>query len=95
MEQILTSPRLVLIRRGETSGTVSDETMATIISKHLRQVRVWLREQPSLNVLYVHYNEILERPADQARRINQFLAGSLNPDRMVSVVGPALHRPKR
>ena len=95
MEEILASQRLMLIRRGEPSDALSDDTMATIFSKHLQQVKVWLREQPNLNVLYVNYNEILERPIEQVRRINQFLDGSLNPARMVSVVDPVLHRQRR
>ena len=92
MEEILASQKQMLIRRGEPSDAVSDETMTRISLKHLRQVQVWLREQPNLNVLYVSYNEILERPIEQTRRINQFLDGSLNPDRMASVVDPALYR---
>jgi len=95
MEEILAFQRLMLIRRGEPSHAVSDDTMATIFSKHLQQAKVWLREQPNLNVLYVNYNEILERPVEQVRRINQFLDGSLNPDRTVSVVDPAQHRQRR
>jgi len=92
MEEILASQRLMLIRRGEPPDAVSDDTMATVFSKHLQQVKVGLREQSNLNVLYVDYNEILERPIEQVRRVNQFLDNSLNPDRMVSVVDPALHR---
>ena len=92
MEEILASQKQMLIRRGEPSDAVSDERMTRIFLKHLRQVRIWLHEQPNLRVLYVSYNEILERPIEQVRRINQFLNGSLNPDRMVSVVDPALHR---
>jgi len=92
MEEILDSQRQMLIRRGEPSDAVSDEAMASIFSKHLQLVKAWIREQPNLNVLYVSYNEIVERPIEQVRRIKQFLDGSLNTDRMVNVVDPSLHR---
>ena len=52
----------------------------------------WLAAQPHMDVLYVSYNEVLREPRPHAERIDAFLGGGLDVDRMVSVVDAQLHR---
>jgi len=95
MKEILASQRQMLIRRGEPTDMVSDERMAALFEKHVQQVQHWLAEQPNLDVLYVHYNHVLADPLPHARRINDFLGGTLDVERMVAVVEPGLYRQRR
>jgi ubiquinone/menaquinone biosynthesis C-methylase UbiE len=95
MEEILASQRRMLIRREEPTDKVSDERMTELYRKHLRQVEDWIDEQPSIEVIYVSYNEILENPVEHARWINQFLGNTLNVENMVEVVDPTLYRQRR
>lgn len=92
MAEILASQKQMLIRRGEPTDAVNDETMADLFEKHLRQVEAWLEEQSNFDVLYVHYHEALERPGEIADQINAFLGGGLNVEKMKSIIDKSLHR---
>jgi len=95
MEEILDSQRQMLIRRGDPTDAVSDERMAELFRQHLKRVEAWIDEQPNVEVIYVGYNEVLENPAREAEKINQFLGHTLNVENMVSVVDQTLYRQRR
>lgn len=92
MPEILASQRKMLLRRGEDPDKVDDEQMTALFEKHVSQVEKWLGEQPNMGVLYVHYSDILADPEKEARRINDFLGGDLQVERMAEVVDPDLYR---
>lgn len=92
MPEILASQRKMLIRRGEDPDKMDDEQMAALFNKHVAQVEKWLAEQPNMDVLYVHYSDILSDPQPQIKKINEFLGGGLDTAGMSSVVDPALYR---
>jgi hypothetical protein len=95
MEEVLASQRQMLIRRGEPAPRISDEEIAELFERHLREVEAWLARQPHIEVTYVWYDEVLESPIAPAERINQFLGDTLNVEKMVSVVDPTLYRQRR
>jgi hypothetical protein len=95
IEEVLASQRAMLIRRGEPTDDISDERMADLFARHVELVEAWLAEQPNIDVLYVHHHDTLANPAEQARRINHFLGGTLDEARMAAVVDPALYRQRR
>ncbi|MFN2254716.1 MAG: sulfotransferase domain-containing protein, partial [Candidatus Promineifilaceae bacterium] len=72
-----------------------DAQMAALFEKHVSQVESWLREQPNIQVLYEHYSDILADPEKEARRINDFLGGRLQVERMAEAVDPDLYRNRR
>lgn len=92
MEEILASQKRMLARRGEETDKIADEQLATLFRRHLEGVQAWLEGQPNLDVLYVSYNDVLERPRDEARRVVTFVDEDLDADRMAGVVDPALYR---
>lgn len=92
MSEILASQRKMLVRRGEDPDKVDDEQMTALFEKHVSQVEDWLREQPNMQVLYVHYGDILADPENEARRMNDFLGGDLQVERMAEAVDPDLYR---
>jgi hypothetical protein len=95
MEEILASQRQMLIRRGEPTDAVSDEDMARMFGRHLEQVEAWIASQPKVDALYVSYNDLLADPEPHARRINEFLGGTLDLDAMVDVVDHSLYRQRQ
>jgi broad-specificity NMP kinase len=95
MSEVLASQRQMLIRRGEPTDKVSDERMAEMFRKHLRDVEAWLEKQPNMDVLYVSYNEVLDNPASSVEMINGFLGGALDAEKMASAVDRSLHRQRR
>ena len=92
MPEILASQRKMLIRRGEDPDKMDDEQMAALFAKHVAQVEQWLKEQPNISVLYVHYSDILADPEPQVTRINAFLGGQLDVMQMATVIDPNLYR---
>ena len=92
MEEILASQKQMLVRRGEPTDAVSDEIIANLFNKHLSQIEAWLAEQSNFDVLYIHYSEAIDKPAEAAEQINEFLGGKLNVEKMKSVVDKSLHR---
>jgi argonaute-like protein implicated in RNA metabolism and viral defense len=92
MPEVLASQKKMLERRGEPTDRVSDEELTRLFNKHLQKVETWLRAQPNFQVLYVDYNQMLADPLPFVRRVNQFLDGKLDEQRMAEVVDPALYR---
>ncbi len=92
MEEILASQRQMLIRRGESTDTVSDERIAELSHEHLQRVATWIDDQPNIDVIYVSYNKILKDPLTQARRIAKFVDIDLNVEKMSQVVDSSLYR---
>jgi len=91
LEEILSSQKQMLIRRGETTEEISDEDMALLFEKHLSQIRSWLSKQPNMEVLYVNYNQVLKSPTYEAERIADFLSENLNIQAMTRIVDQNLY----
>jgi hypothetical protein len=92
MDEILASQQQMLVRRGEAAGAVSDEKMAQMFGRHLQQVQDWLARQSNVEVLYVHYGDVLTDPGGEAQRLNRFFDGALDAEAMAAVVDPELYR---
>lgn len=88
--EVLASQRKMLERRGESSPT-SDERMAELFEKDLREARFFLR-RPHFDVLEIDYNEAVGNPAAMAARIVEFVGGTLDLAKMTGVVDEKLYR---
>jgi Sulfotransferase domain len=62
---------------------------------HLDRLRDWLVGQPNMEVLYVNYNELVERPAGLAERVSAFLGSTADAEKMARSVDPALYRNRK
>ena len=91
--EILASQKQMLIRRGEPSDG-DDQQMAGIFQEHLKRVRVWLANQPNMDVLYVDYNELMGNPDPKIKAVAEFLGLSENLDAMLAVPDKKLYRQK-
>ena len=93
MSEVLASQREMLLKRGEPTDRVGDDTLADLYQQHLARVRQWLAGQPNMKVIYLHYNQILEAPHAPIVQLCQFLRPfSLDQNRMLSVVESSLYR---
>jgi len=95
MEEVLASQKQMLIRRGEPTDKVDDAEMARLFEKHLLEVRSWLERQSYLTYLDVDYNAMLYDPRPHITQVITFLGRSLNVEKMVEVVDPALYRQRK
>jgi hypothetical protein len=92
IEEVLASQRQMLIRRGEPTDAVTDDRMAELFRRHVVRVEAWIAQQPNVDVVYVEYGKILGEPLREAERVNEFLDGACDVDRMAEVVDPSLYR---
>jgi hypothetical protein len=92
IEEVLASQRQMLIRRGEPADKIADKKMAALFARHVERVEDWLGTQPNIDVLYIHYSDVLADPAGQAERVNRFLDNVLDAEKMAQVVDPSLYR---
>jgi LPS sulfotransferase NodH len=95
MEEILASQKQMLIRRNQPTNTVPDEKMAEMFNKHLKDIEAFIEKQSNMDCIYISYNDVLENPAANVEKINEFLGGAMNKAAMLEVVDTALHRQRK
>ena len=91
--EILASQKQMLIRRGENSDG-DDKQMAEMFQEHLKRVRVWLANQPNMDVLYVDYNNLMADPDPEIKAVAKFLGLNEKLDAMLAVPDKKLYRQK-
>jgi hypothetical protein len=91
--EILASQKQMLIRRGENSDG-DDQKMAEMFQEHLKRVRVWLANQPNMEILYVDYNALMADPTPEVKAVAEFLNLNENLDAMLAVPDKKLYRQK-
>jgi hypothetical protein len=92
-EEMLTSQEKMLERLDRESAPREDIERAFV--KHLERLRNWLAQQPNMEVLYVRYADLVERPEEEARRVSAFLGGQSDPQGMAAAVDPSLYRNRK
>ena len=91
--EILASQKQMLIRRGE-NGDSDDQKMAEQFQEHLKRVRVWLANQPNMEILYVDYNALMANPDPEIKTVAEFLGLSDHLEAMLAVPDKKLYRQK-
>ncbi|HUI28092.1 MAG TPA: sulfotransferase domain-containing protein [Candidatus Kryptonia bacterium] len=94
MAEVLASQRQMLVRRGQPADG-DDAKMADAFRRHLGDVEKWLAQQSNMPTLFISYNAILQHPAEETARLNQFFDNALDAAAMMEVVDRALHRQRR
>lgn len=92
IEEVLASQRVMLERRGEKGGALSDEIMAKAFLGQIKQFQEWVVDHSCFSVLEVNYSEVVADPVNQLQRINDFLDNKLDTQKMAQVVDPTLYR---
>lgn len=93
MDEVLRSQEKMLARLGRPPAPREEIRRAYAI--HLERLREWLGRQPNLTVLRVGYNDLIERPREQAERVREFLGGRADVEAMVKAVDPSLYRNRK
>jgi hypothetical protein len=95
LEEVIASQNVMLERSGKEGGGLPNDKLLEVFRAEIDKSNKWLAEQPNFDILYVNYNEMLQDPAPQVARINEFLGGDLDTQAMMAVVDPTLYRQKR
>lgn len=94
LDEILASQKQMLVRRGEATDKIDDDTLGGLFQKHLLQVEKWISQQSNIGVTYVNYNDILQNPEPDMQKVVQFLDMSLDKSLMLGVPEQNLYRQK-
>jgi len=95
LPEVIASQNAMLAHRGEASGRVDDEQMRRMYEDHLQKVARFMANRSCFSTLTLAYREVVERPREAAGRIDEFLGGTLDVDRMAAIADPALYRNRR
>ena len=90
--EVVRSQEKMIGRLGTTATDAPAEQVIGLFKKHLAGIQQWLAQQPNFRVLYVQHRELIKNPRPSAERINEFLGGKLDVEKMLACVDPSLHR---
>ncbi len=92
IQEIISSQKKMLARRGEIGANVSDDQMAFAFMQKIKDIEKWIQKQPHMHVLKISYNTLIKNPKRFLRPLNSFLGNQLNIDKMTTVVDDKLYR---
>ena len=95
LDEVILSQNKMLAERGSRQDDAENQRIKQLYQTHVEDTLRLLRGRRSVATLVVDYAETLARPADTARRIDRFLHGRLDIDRMAAAADPDLHRNRR
>lgn len=91
IREVLASQNKMLDHRNEESET-DDDRMYELYEKHLEQVDRMISRKPNFQSMDLPHRGVIENPLEQAKRINAFLGGGLDEEKMAAVVDSNLYR---
>ena len=91
LREVLASRSKMLERRNEENGA-ADEQMLEIFESHLWRIDYLFKHAAHFERLDLRYAEVVAEPRRAAERINAFLGGRLDVEKMVEAVDPQLYR---
>ena len=77
LDEIVPSQEKMLTRLGKPAAPGAE--IKRQYTLHLDRLRQWLAEQRYIEVLYVRYDDVVQRPEEQAERVRAFLGGRSDP----------------
>ena len=96
LDEVLASQKKMLERRGEP---LPDKAMDLVLKNkfdvHLRKTHTFIEKQENMDAIYVRYREIINHPLENAEKINRFLGGRLDVEKMAGVVDKSLYRQRK
>lgn len=93
LAEVVASQDAMMARRGAAARHFDNpHEIAHLFESHLREIHQWLGQQDNFSVLGVRYKDVVNEPRGAAARVNDFLGGGLDLERMAATVDPALYR---
>ena len=95
IDEVLASQNKMLVARGEAADSSQDPQMRQAYQQHLLKVERFLRNRKCFTTMRLGYKAVIDNPAVEARRLNEFLGGRLNVERMTAVADRELYRNRK
>lgn len=68
--------------------------IANAFQKELEFVKSWSKTEPGVSIEYIDYSDTISNPMETAEKVNEFLGGHLDVEKMAQVIDPNLYRNK-
>jgi predicted AlkP superfamily phosphohydrolase/phosphomutase len=85
----------VMLQRREQPNPIDDDEARAHYERHLAHIRIFMKVKRNMEFLPVRYDEAIRDPGAFAGRLNEYLGGHLNVERMVAVVDSKLYRNRK
>jgi hypothetical protein len=92
LDEVILSQNKMLADREAPQDDGRNERVKQLYQTHVEETLRLLRGHRSVTTLVVDYSDTLARPEDTARRVDRFLGGRLDVNRMAAAADPALYR---
>jgi len=92
LREVMASQNKMLLRRGKPADPDSNGEVAKNFEDHLREIKQTLHNRQCFRVLYVNHRDVINNPRGEAEKINRFLGGHLDEEKMAAAVNPRLYR---
>ncbi len=92
LQEVLASQTRMLEHLDKLVNPEGDDAMTASFTRHLGQIKAWLRQQSHIDVLYLRYADVVAEPEAAIQRIQAFLDQPLLSAAMRAEVDPTLHR---
>ena len=95
LDEVLKSQEVMLERSGKGGGGLSDDKLKQLFTSEMEKAAKHMTDKSNFEYIEVSYNEILEDAAPWVAKINTFLGGDLDAEKMQGVVDRALYRQRK
>jgi hypothetical protein len=92
LEEVIKSQNVMLQRKGKATADLSEQQIMAMFRQQMQQVEAYMKSYPNFKWLDVHYNELLANPKPWVDKLDEFLGGGMQTDKMLGVVDPTLYR---
>lgn len=92
INEVLTSQKRMLERKGFDPGKKRDQIMSSLFTRHLAEVSHWISTQKRMSAVHINYCDIIENPLIYAMKVNELLDRTLDISSMAKEVEPSLYR---
>ena len=93
LDEIMVSQNKMIAHR-EAEDSTDDETMKELYRSDIARARVLKQRNRHIDMIEVHYRDVIKDPSAVASRVNAFTGGHLDVAAMVKVVDAKLYRNK-
>lgn len=92
LDEVMASQSVMLERSGRAEANRDDAKLRETFQRQLVRVHDGLARRTDVDVLFVHYGEVVADPGTTARALAEFLGAGLDPEAMAAAVDASLHR---
>jgi hypothetical protein len=68
------------------------DKLAQTFQQQLHRIQVWLQKQNNIDVIYIKYQDVIQKSLPEVDKLNEFLGGLLDVQKCIEVVDVNLYR---